>query len=85
MDLMGLALAGVCLFVGTCALAIVSAYLEGRTDEVNLHVGTGILVAIVGGALFVFWGWTSTLGLMGFLTLWTFVGGVVGRMRDAGE
>jgi len=83
MNIIGLALSVVCLFIGTCAIAVVSGLLEGRTEEINLHVGTAILVSIIGGVLFLFWGWMSTVVLMGFLTVWTVVGGVVARMREA--
>jgi hypothetical protein len=84
-NVIGLALSLVCLFIGTCALAVVNALFEGKTEGGNLHVGTAILVSIIGGVLFLFWGWTSTLVLMGFLTVWTVVGGLAERKRRMGD
>ena len=69
-----------CLFVGTCLLAILDQLLRGKTDDLNLHVGTAIAVSGVGGLLFPFWGWASTVGLLAVLSIWTLVGGLIERL-----
>ena len=78
-----LALALASLFVGTCLLAILAEYLRGKRDEFNLHVGTAIAVTVAGGLLFPFWSWWSTLGLLAVLTIWTLVGGLIGKLNQS--
>ena len=69
-----------CLFVGTCLLSILAERLRGKTEDLNLHVGTAIAVSGAGGLLFPFWSWRSTFGLLAALTVWTLVGGLIERL-----
>lgn len=63
------------LLLGTMAIAAVHGLLAGR-ETVNLYEGTAIAVAVAGSALFPFWGWASTLAILGILLLWSVVGGL---------
>ncbi len=60
------------LLVGALILNGVGQSLEGR-DTIFIHFGWVILILLVGGALFPFWGWTSTGWVLGAAAAWTIV------------
>ena len=66
----------VVLLVGALTLNGVGQTLEGR-DSVFIHFGWVTLILLVGGALFPFWGWTSTGWVLG-------VGGMEHRAAPCG-
>jgi len=71
------------LFLGTILLAILNGVLA-RRDPINLHVGTAYGVAGLGALLYLVWGWTATVATLAVLTLWTLVGGLLGRRNRGG-
>ncbi len=73
----------VALFFGTLLLVLLEGVLLGR-DPINLHIGTAILVTILGSLAYLIWGWPSTLTIVAILTLWTLVGVLLQR-RDRGS
>ena len=77
---LGVIVSVVGIFVGCCVLAIVEGRLEGR-EQPNLEMGMAAVYGVLGGVLFPFWGWTSTLGLFGVLVVWTLVWGLMARLR----
>ena len=73
----------VVLIVGAIILNGVSQSLAGR-DTVFLHFGWVTLILLVGGALFPFWGWTSTGWVLGVAAAWSIVPPLVGRLLGDG-
>ena len=70
------------LLVGALILNGVSQSLEGR-DTIFIHFGWVTLILLVGGALFPFWGWTSTGWVLGVAAAWSIVPPLAGRLlRD---
>ena len=69
----------VVLLVGALILNGVSQSLEGR-DSIFIHYGWVTLILLVGGALFPFWGWTSTGWVLGVATAWSIVPPLAGRL-----
>ena len=61
-------------------LNMVSQSLEGR-ETFFLHFGWLVLIVVVGGALFPFWGWTSTAWVLGIATLWSVAPPLWARLR----
>ena len=82
---MSLVLAIAVLFLGTSALSVLSEIMVGKKDEWNLHVGTGILVGIIGGMLFAFWGWWSTAAVFAILVPWTVFGALKDRLEHGSK
>ena len=68
----------VVLLVGALILNGVSQSLEGR-DSIFIHYGWVALILLVGGALFPFWGWTSTGWVLGVAAAWSIVPPLAGR------
>jgi len=58
------------LLLGALILNFVSQGLEGRKTYF-LHFGFVIVILVVGGAVFPFWGWPSTAWVLGVATLWS--------------
>ena len=73
----------VVLLVGALTLNGVSQSLEGR-DSVFIHFGWVTLILLVGGALFPFWGWTSTGWVLGVAAAWSIVPPLAGRLLGDG-
>ena len=73
----------VVLLVGALTLNGVGQSLEGR-DSVFIHFGWVTLILLVGGALFPFWGWTSTGWVLGVETAWSIVPPLAGRLLGDG-
>ena len=71
------------LLVGAIILNFVGQSLEGR-DTTFLHFGWVTLILLVGGALFPFWGWTSTGWVLGVAAAWSIVPPLVGRLLGDG-
>ncbi len=69
----------VVLLVGALILNGVSQLLEGR-DRIFIHFGWVTLIPLIGGALFPFWGWTSTGWVLGVAAAWSIVPPLVGRL-----
>jgi len=67
------------LLVGALILNGVGQSLEGR-DSVFIHSGWVTLILLVGGALFPFWGWTSTGWVLGVAAAWSIVPPLAGRL-----
>jgi hypothetical protein len=62
----------------------VGQMLEGRTT-VYAHFGWMTLVAALGAILYPFWGWTSTLWLVGGAAAWTIAPGLWIRLFGEGK
>lgn len=60
----------VALLLGALILNFASQQLEGR-KTFFLHFGWLTSVVVIGGALFPFWGWTSTAWVLGASTAWS--------------
>ena len=73
----------VVLLVGAIILNGVGQSLEGR-DTMFIHFGWVTLILLVGGALFPFWGWTSTGWVIGAAAAWTIVLPLAGRLLGDG-
>ena len=73
----------VVLLVGALTLNGVGQSLEGR-DSVFIHFGWVTLILLVGGALFPFWGWTSTGWVLGVAAAWSILPPVAGRLLGDG-
>ena len=73
----------VVLLVGALILNGVGQSLEGR-DTIFIHFGWVTLLLLVGGALFPFWGWTSTSWVLGVAAAWSIVPPLVGRLLGDG-
>ncbi len=58
------------LVLGALVLNFGAQSLEGR-DTMLLHFGWVALILLIGGALFPFWGWTSTAWVLGVAALWS--------------
>ncbi len=73
----------VVLFVGALILNGVCQSLEGR-DRIFIHSGWVTLIPLIGGALFPFWGWTSTGWVLGVAAAWSIVPPLAGRLLGDG-
>ncbi len=73
----------VVLLVGALILNGVGQSLEGR-DSIFIHFGWVALILVVGGALFPFWGWTSTGWVLGVAAAWSIVLPLAGRLLGDG-
>ncbi len=73
----------VVLLVGALILNGVSQSLQGR-DRIFIHSGWIALILLVGGALFPFWGWTSTGWVLGLAAAWSILPPLAGRLRGDG-
>ncbi len=73
----------VVLLVGALILNGVGQSLEGR-DSIFIHFGWVTLILLVGGALFPFWGWTSTGWVLGVAAAWSIVPPLAGRLLGDG-
>ena len=73
----------VVLLAGAITLNFASQSLEGR-DSVFIHSGWVTLILLVGGALFPFWGWTSTGWVLGLAAAWSIVPPLAGRLLGDG-
>ncbi len=73
----------VVLLVGALILNGVGQSLEGR-DTIFIHFGWVTLILLVGGALFPFWGWTSTGWVLGVAAAWSIVPPLAGRLLGDG-
>ncbi len=73
----------VVLLVGAIILNVVGQSLEGR-DTTFIHFGWVTLILLVGGALFPFWGWTSTGWLLGVAAAWSIVPPLAARVLGDG-
>ena len=73
----------VVLLVGALILNGVGQSLEGR-DSIFIHFGWGALILVVAGALFPFWGWTSTGWVLGVAAAWSIVPPLAGRLLGDG-
>ncbi len=71
------------LLVGALILNGVSQALSGR-DTIFIHFGWVTLILLVGGALFPFWGWTSTGWVLGVAAAWSIVPPLAGRLLGDG-
>ncbi len=71
------------LLVGALILNGVGQSLEGR-DSVFIHSGWVTLILLVGGALFPFWGWTSTGWVLGLAAAWSIVPPLARRLLSGG-
>ena len=69
----------VVLLVVALILNGVGQSLEGRTTTF-IHFGWVTLILLVGGALFPFWGWTSTAWVLGVAAAWSIVPPLAGRL-----
>ncbi len=69
----------VVLLVGALILNGVGQSLEGR-DSIFIHFGWVTLILLVGGALFPFWGWTSTGWVLGVAAAWSIVPPLASRL-----
>ena len=58
------------LALGAVLLNFGEQTLEGR-ESLFLHFGWLVLVVVIGGGLFPFWGWTSTACVLGVATVWS--------------
>lgn len=70
----------VVLWVGSMLLGFLGDLLTGQ-ETVTLWGCTPILVVILGSALFPWWGWKSTLGILAIIATWTVIGAILER-RD---
>ena len=73
----------VVLLVGALTLNGVTQSLEGR-DSIFIHFGWVTLILLIGGALFPFWGWTSTGWVLGVAAAWSIVPPLAGRLLGDG-
>ena len=73
----------VVLLVGALMLNGLSQSLEGR-DSVFIHFGWVTLILLVGGALFPFWGWTSTGWILGVAAAFSIVPPLASRLLGDG-
>ncbi len=73
----------VVLLVGALILNGVSQSLDGR-DTIFIHFGWVTLILLVGGALFPFWGWTSTGWVLGVAGAWSIVPPLASRLLGGG-
>ncbi len=73
----------VVLLVGALILNGVSQSLDGR-DTIFIHFGWVTLILLVGGALFPFWGWTSTGWVLGVAGAWSIVPPLASRLLGDG-
>ncbi len=69
----------VVLLVGALILNGVSQSLEGR-DTTFIHFGWVAAILLVGGALFPFWGWTSTGWVLGVAAAWSILPPLTSRL-----
>ena len=67
------------LLVGALILNGVGQSLEGRATTF-IHFGWVTLILLVGGALFPFWGWTSTGWVLGVAAAWSILLPLGGRL-----
>ena len=67
------------LVLGALVLNFGAQSLEGR-DTMLLHFGWVALILLIGGALFPFWGWTSTAWVLGVAALWSLLPPLVQRI-----
>jgi hypothetical protein len=67
------------LLFGALFLNFASQGLEGRKTYF-LHFGNVALVVVVGGALFPFWGWSSTGWVLGVAALFSMLPPLCGRL-----
>ncbi len=73
----------VVLLVGALILNGVGRSLEGR-DTTFIHFGWVTLILLIGGALFPFWGWTSTGWVLGAAAAWSIVPPLASRLLGDG-
>ncbi len=73
----------VVLLVGALILNGVGQSLEGR-DSIFIHFGWVALIVVVGGALFPFWGWTSTGWVLGVAAAFSIVPPLARRLLGDG-
>ncbi len=74
----------VVLLVGALILNGVGQSLEGR-DTTFIHFGWVTLILLIGGALFPFWGWTSTGWVLGAAAAWSIVPPLASRLLLFGD
>ena len=70
MDILSILGALVSLLVGALILNYVSHGLAGRKTYF-LHFGFVTMIVVVGAAVFPFWGWASTVWVLGIAALWS--------------
>lgn len=70
----------VVLWIGIMLLGLIGDFLTGQ-ETVTLWGCTPILGVILGSALFPWWGWKSTLGILAIIATWTVIGAILER-RD---
>jgi hypothetical protein len=73
----------VVLLVGALVLNGVGQSLEGR-DTIFIHFGWVAMILLVGGALFPFWGWTSTGWVLGVAAAGSIVPPLAGQLLGDG-
>ena len=72
------------LLVGALILNFVSQGLEGRKNYF-LHFGFVTIILVVGAAVFPFWGWPSTVWVLGIAALWSILPALWQRFFSDGE
>lgn len=68
----------VVLAAGALILSVVYESLAGNRSF-SLPLANITLVVLIGGTLFPFWGWTSTIVVLGLYSAWCVIGGLMDR------